>query len=417
MALSLQAVSKRAALRRVMLRHSSIAASNRLLSCSRGFAVDALPAGAQTYFPKVDHSKLKIEKTTQPKKKSALHTLVFGRELTDHMLEIDWKKDHGWTEPRIVPLHNLSLSPACNVFHYGAELFEGLKAYKDSSGKIRLFRADKNFERLNISAKRIALPSVDPESGLECLKALLRLERDWIPSEKGFSLYIRPTLIGTHGELGVAPSTSAKFFVVLSPVGPYYPEGWKAVKLLADDKYVRAWPGGTGFSKIGGNYAMGIMPQTEAAAKGYSQVLWLFGEKHYITEVGTMNFMLFWTNAEGQKELITAPLDGTILAGVTRDSALQITRQWNEFKVTERPYHMGELIQALNEGRVHEAFGVGTAAVVSPVKLISYKGKEYTIPLDKKDPNAAIGPLAKRLADSILAIQYGEVSHPWSTIV
>jgi len=370
-----------------------------------------------TYHPKIDHKLLKIEKTTRPKKKSPHHTLIFGHEFTDHMFEVDWKKNHGWTEPRIVPFHDLLLSPSCSVFHYSSELFEGLKAYKDLKGQLRLFRPDKNFERLNNTAERIALPVVDSRECIECLKSLILLDREWIPAEKGFSLYIRPTMIGTQNTLGVAPSDSAKFFIILSPVGPYYPEGWKPVKLLADDRYVRAWPGGTGASKIGGNYAPTLMPQMEAAKRGFSQILWLFGEKHYVTEVGTMNVFVYWINESGEKELITAPLDGTILPGVTRDSLLQLTRAWNEFKVSERPFTMGEMTKAINEGRLLEAFGSGTAAVISPIKSIHYKGKDYSIPLNKDDPSAGIGPLAKRLADEILRIQYGDIEHPWSVIV
>jgi branched-chain amino acid aminotransferase len=246
---------------------------------------------------------------------------------------------------------------------------------------------------------------------MECLKSLLKLESKWIPEENGFSLYIRPTLIGTQNSLGVGPSNKALLFVIMSPVGPYYPEGWKPIKLLADDRYVRAWPGGTGNSKLGGNYAPCILPQIEANKKGYTQVLWLFGPERDVTEVGTMNFFLYWTNKQGEKELVTPPLDGTILPGVTRDSILQLARKWNEFKVSERKITIFDILDGVKENRVIEAFGSGTAAVVSPIKLISYHAVDYSIPIDTE---LGIGKLTKRFADTILGIQYGKIPSEWS---
>jgi len=234
--------------------------------------------------------------------------------------------------------------------------------------------------------------------------------------KKGFSLYIRPTLIGTQPTLGVSASNFAKFFIITSPVGPYYPEGWKPVKLYTDNSYVRAWPGGTGASKVGGNYAMGIKPQLDAAQQGYSSILWLFGEKQYVTEVGTMNMFVYWINDEGKKELVTAPLDGTILAGVTRDSILSLAKQWNEFEVNEKYYTIHDLIKALKENRVIEAFGCGTAAVVSPIKAVHFEGRDYEIPVNK-DPNVKIGDLTKRFYETIISIQYGEIPHEWSVVV
>jgi len=245
----------------------------------------------------------------------------------------------------------------------------------------------------------------------------LKVDKEWIPNEKGFSLYIRPTIIGTQPTLGVAPASSAKFFIITSPVGPYYPGGWKPVKLLASDTYVRAWPGGTGQSKLGANYAIGILPQVEAAKQGYSQILWLFENKQRkfeIKEAGTMNIFIYWKNKKGEKELVTPRLDGTILPGVTRDSILQLTREYKEFKVSEIDVTMDELIEALNEKRIFEAFGAGTAAVVSPIKAIHFQGIDHAIPID---PSLGIGLLAKRVADHIMAIQYGEISHNWSVIV
>jgi len=367
---------------------------------------------------KLDVLRLVVEKTKNGKIKTSPEKLIFGKEFTDHMLEADWNVKNGWEPPKISPYHHLLIEPSASVLHYAVECFEGMKAYKDSAGRIRLFRPEKNYERFTNSSSRLALPTMDYEGFFGTLKELIKVDRDWIPSQKGYSLYIRPTMIGTQNTLGVGPSYSAKYFVICSPVGPYYPEGWKPVKLLADDVDVRAWPGGTGSFKLGANYAIGIKPQVEAAKKGYTQILWLFGPNQAVTEVGTMNMFLFWRNKKGEKELITAPLsDGTILPGVTRDSIIELAKQWNDFKVTERTYTIHEVIEALNEGRVFEAFGAGTAAVVSPVKVINFRGKDYEIPLDRSNPSAGIGPVAKRFADTIMQIQYGEINSQWSVVI
>jgi len=289
-----------------------------------------------------------------------------------------------------------------------------MKAYVDDSDQIRMFRPDMNMKRINSSAHRLLLPQVDGPEFLKCIEELLRVDKSWIPRGFGYSLYIRPTLIATWPYLGVQPALSAQLYVICSPVGPYYPTGFKPVSLYADEHHVRAWQGGTGAFKVGGNYAGGILPQLKAAEKGYSQVLWLLNDQ--ITEVGTMNMFVFWKNKKGEKELITAPLDGTILHGVTRLSILELSRGWGEFKVTESHYTMVQLLEALKEGRLIEAFGAGTAAVVSPIKCINYKGKDYDIPLGSNSNNKA-GELAQRLLDTITGIQYGEISSEWSVIV
>jgi len=331
------------------------------------------------------------------------------------MFVADWSLEKGWEDPQIIPRQNLSLDPACSVFHYATECFEGMKAYKDSKGGLRLFRPDLNVTRLNNSAERVVLPKVDPENFLNCLKELIKVDSNFVPQEKGFSLYIRPTLIGTQPSLGVAISNFAKLFIVLSPVGPYFPTGWKPTKLIADDRFVRSAPGGTGENKVGANYAGGMLPMSLGSKQGFSQVLWLYGTEKYITEAGTMNFFLFWINEKGEKELLTPSLeDHLILPGVTRDSIIQLTREWNEFKVTEGHLTMYQLIKALEEDRVIEAFGAGTAAVVSPVELIEFHGVGYKIPIRKGVPGASIGVLAERLAASIFEIQYGEKPHKWS---
>jgi len=331
------------------------------------------------------------------------------------MLTIEWKKEKGWATPKIVPHQPLVVEPQSSVLHYGMGCFEGMKAYIDPNNKVRLFRPNKNMDRFLRSSIRLALPTFDREQLLNCIKKLVLLDKDWIPAKFGYSLYIRPTHVGTGSTLGVGPSNGSLMFVILSPVGPYYPEGFKPVKLYADEHHVRAWPGGTGDSKVGGNYAGTIAPQVEAAKLGYTQVLWLWGAEHFLTEVGTMNVFVFLKDKQGKPELVTPPLDdGTILHGVTRDSLLQLARGWKEFKVSERRISMAEVLEALAENRVIEAFGAGTAAIVSPIKAIFYKGKEHAIPLDSQNPSAQVGQLAKRVQDEIMAIQYGQIPHEWS---
>lgn len=335
------------------------------------------------------------------------------------MLVAEWQAGTGWSTPEIKPFGNLSLSPSCTVFHYATECFEGMKAYKDSKGNVRLFRPDLNVDRLLKSTKRLTLPAFPKDEMLAAIKQLVKVEQDWIPSEKGYSLYIRPTMIATQPSLGVGASNRALFFCILSPVGPYYKTGFNAVSLLATEKYVRAWPGGTGDAKIGANYAPGILPQIEAAKQGYQQNLWLFND--HITEVGTMNCFVYWKNREGKKELATPPLDGTILPGVTRQSTIELVRSFSASEgitVVERPITVKEIIDAQSEKRLLEIFGTGTACIVSPVKKIRYKNKDIQIPLDPKDPNSQAGPLAKRIVEEIMKIQYGEIpNHPWSVVL
>jgi len=356
-------------------------------------------------------SEVKIERTKNPKPKTPNSQLVFGKFFTDHWLHVEWNKSSGWEVPIISPYSKIELEPSALVFHYAIECFEGMKAYKDKKGQVRLFRPMENMNRFNISAARLCLPTFPHEKLLDAIKALIKLDKDWIPQEKGYSLYIRPTLIATDPLIGVNEPTKALLFVILSPVGPYYPTGFKPVSLYAGSTDVRAWPGGTGCYKIGGNYAPGILPMIEAGKKGHQQIMWLHDKK--VTEVGTMNLFCFWKNKQGEKELITAPLDGQILPGVTRKSILELTRQWKEFKVTEADWTIDSLTQAINEGRVIEMFGAGTAAIVSPVCKIFYEGKDYQVPC--KDNTA--GELTARLMNTLQAIQYGEQESPWSVVV
>ncbi|KAL1917373.1 uncharacterized protein VTP21DRAFT_5029 [Calcarisporiella thermophila] len=360
---------------------------------------------------------LKITPTSNPKPLVPNNELVFGHTFTDHMLSVEWAAGKGWAAPEIKAYQNLSLQPSAVVFHYAFECFEGMKAYKDKEGRVRLFRPDMNMKRMNFSAERIALPTFDGEELTNCIKRLVKQDARWVPDQKGYSLYIRPTLIGTQETLGVAPSDKALLFVICCPVGPYYKTGFNAVSLRATSEYVRAWPGGTGYAKIGGNYAPGIKPQREATAQGFQQNLWVFGPDQQICEVGTMNLFAFWENEQGETELVTPELDGTILPGVTRDSILQLARGWGEFKVTERRLTMPEVVRAVQEKRMKEMFGAGTACIVSPIKHIQYDDLELSIPLDPSNPQSQAGPLTKRINDTILAIQHGEIPHEWSVVV
>ncbi|KAL9535783.1 Branched-chain-amino-acid aminotransferase [Sphaerulina musiva] len=373
----------------------------------------------------IDASQLSVTTTTTPKEITPNADLVFGRAFTDHMLSLEWTASDGWLAPRITPYQNLSLDPATCVLHYAFEAFEGMKAYKDTQGRVRLFRPDKNMARLNKSVARIALPTFNGEAVIELLKKFVKLEERFIPSQKGYSLYIRPNMIGTQRTLGVGPPGSAMLYVIASPVGPYYPTGFKAISLEATDYAVRAWPGGVGASKLGANYAPCIVPQMQAATRGFHQNLWLFKdtdpttgvEEDFVTEVGTMNFFVAIQHKNGEKELMTAPLDGTILDGVVRDSVLALARERmvpQGWKISERRFHMRELAEAAKEGRLLEVFGSGTAATVSPVRAISYKGElvDCGLPAGKE-----FGPVVEQMKNWIEGIQYGEEDHPWSVVV
>ncbi|AEO58981.1 hypothetical protein MYCTH_2306813 [Thermothelomyces thermophilus ATCC 42464] len=387
-----------------------------LLQAARQYS--ASPAAApQTKLQDIDPAQLVLNTTPNPKPLKKPEDLVFGRNFTDHMLTIEWDQATGWQRPHITPYQNLSLDPASCVFHYAFECFEGLKAYKDKEGRVRLFRPDKNMERFNKSAARIALPTFDSAALIDLIARFAKLESRFIPEERGYSLYLRPTMIGTQKTLGVGPPGSALLFVIASPVGPYYPTGFKAVSLEATDYAVRAWPGGVGDKKLGANYAPCIVPQREAMSRGFQQNLWLFGEDEYVTEVGTMNFFAAVRNKQtGRKELLTAPLDGTILEGVTRDSVLSLARErlapegWD---IIERKFTMRELDEAAAEGRLIEAFGAGTAAIVSPVRAISWRGKLVNCGLKDHEES---GEIATKMKNWIEARQYGDDAHEWSYV-
>jgi branched-chain amino acid aminotransferase len=364
----------------------------------------------------LDHRKLVIERSATLKPKTPKEQLRFGAQFTDHMLTVAWDKASGWDRPHIKPYQALQLDPASSVFHYGLECYEGMKVYMDGSGKLRMFRPIENMNRFNRSCARLVLPTLNAEALLECIKELVRLDRDWVPQGKGYSLYIRPCMISTYSFLGVAAAGNALCFVILSPVGPYYRSGWRPVKLLADTKYVRAWPGGTGNAKVGGNYGATVLAQKEAEERGYNQILWLYGPNNEITEVGTMNMFVAIRGKNGEKELVTAPAtpQGVVLSGITRDSIIQLVRKLPDWRVSERACPIAEIIEAQEEGRLIEAFGCGTAAVVSPIESVTFRDKVISFPLG---PMGKAGELTQRLSDTLTSIQYGEVPHEWSVAI
>ncbi|XP_062472782.1 branched-chain-amino-acid aminotransferase, cytosolic isoform X2 [Pezoporus occidentalis] len=377
-------------------------------------------------------SDLVITPATTLKEKPDPNGLVFGTVFTDNMLIIEWSLASGWEKPYIKPLENLSLHPASSSLHYAVEprgqteenlvpmlwlneytLFEGMKAYRGVDGKIRLFRPTLNMERMARSARRATLPHFDQNELLECIRKLVEVEKEWVPYSTTASLYIRPTLIGTEPSLGVKKPTKALLYVILSPVGPYFASGsFNPISLWADPKYVRAWKGGTGDCKLGANYGSSIYAQQEALEFGCQQVLWLYGEDHQITEVGTMNLFLYWINEDGENELATPPLDGIILPGVTRQSILDLAHNWGEFKVSERYITMSDLTAALEEDRVKEMFGAGTACVVCPISKILYKGKHLHIPTMENGPQ-----LTTRFLNKLSDIQYGREDSDWAVLV
>ncbi|KAF2667526.1 branched-chain-amino-acid aminotransferase [Microthyrium microscopicum] len=361
----------------------------------------------------MDASRLGVTRTLDPKPLKAPEDLIFGQSFSDHMLVVEWTAVDGWLPPRITPYQNLSLDPATCVFHYAFCAFEGMKAYKDASGNVRLFRPERNMARLNKSAARIALPTFDGAALTQMIARLCHIDDRFIPEYRGYSLYIRPTIIGTQNTLGVGPPGSALLYVIASPVGPYYPTGFKAISLEATDYAVRAWPGGVGDKKLGANYAPCIVPQQQAASRGFHQNLWLFGEEEYITEVGTMNLFVAIKGKDGVDELVTAPLDGTILEGVTRDSVLELARERlapKGWKISERKMTMHELAEASDENRLLEVFGAGTAAVVSPIRNISWKGRLVSCGLED---HSEAGPLTQQIKDWIEDIQTGVTESPW----
>ncbi len=346
--------------------------------------------------------EIKYQLVKEKKAKPDPSTLGFGRIFTDHMFMMDYTPDKGWHDARIVPFGPLSIHPACTALHYGSEIFEGLKAYRRADGKVQLFRPTENIRRMNNSAERLCLPQIPEDLALEILLAFVRTEEDWTPSAPGTSLYLRPFMFGNDENLGVHSVHHATFLIIASPVGSYYKEGINPVKIMIEDQDVRAVRGGTGYAKCGGNYAASNRAGARAEEKGYSQVLWLDGvERKYIEEVGAMNVMF-----KIGGEIVTPMLSGSILPGVTRKSCIEILKK-EGYKVSERLLSVDELAAAMKDGTLEEAWGCGTAAVVSPIGELCYKNVKYTVNGGK------IGEVTQHLYDTLTGIQWGKIADPF----
>ena len=342
--------------------------------------------------------EIKKELAKNLKEKPAPAELGFGTYFTDHMFIMDYSEEKGWHEPRIVPYQPIALDPSAMIFHYGQSVFEGLKAYITVNGEALLFRPDRNFKRLNQSSSRMSIPPIDEEFALEALKELVSIEREWIPSNPGTSLYIRPFIIATEANLGVHPSTSYHFIIIMSPSGSYYKDGINPVKIMVEQQYVRAVKGGTGEAKTGGNYASALKGQEIASKEGYAQTLWLDGkESKYIEEVGSMN-IFFKINGT----IITPALNGSILPGITRDSMIQVLKSL-DIPVEERRISIDEVVEAAHNGTLEEVFGTGTAAVISPVGELKYLDEKIVI------NQGEIGEVSQLLYNTLTGIQNGSI--------
>ena len=350
--------------------------------------------------------EIRFEKRAQLKEKPDQKNLGFGKYMTDYMFVCDWDLGTGWHDARIVPEGPIEMNPACVTLHYAQETFEGMKAYRREDGKIQLFRPEMNAKRMINSNERLCMPAFPVEDFVEAVKALVKVEEDWVPSEPNTSLYIRPFMFATESALGVHMAKSYKFMIICCPVGAYYARGLAPVKIMIEDELVRAVQGGTGFTKCGGNYAGSIAGQVKAEKMGYDQVLWLDGnERKYVEEVGTMNIMF---KIDG--EIWTAPICGTVLPGITRDSMLHLLREWG-YTVREERLSADDLMKAGKEGKLEEVYGTGTAAVISPVGELKYKDDVISI------NNGEIGELTQKLYDTLTGIQWGRIEDKYGWIV
>lgn len=339
---------------------------------------------------------IRIEKSTSLKPKQPEDQLVFGTAFTDHMFVMDYEEGKGWYDPRIVPYAPFSIEPAMVTLHYAQAVFEGMKAFRQKDGAIAMFRPMENVKRLNYSGARVCIPPVDEAFTLDAIRQLVEIEKDWVPHKEGCALYIRPFIFATESFLGVRPARKYRLMVILSPVGAYYSSGFAPVKILVTDQYTRSARKGTGDAKAAGNYAGSLLAAEKAKAEGYTQVLWLDGaEQKFVEEVGTMNIMFKLGD-----EVVTPPLSGSILGGITRKSVLQLLNSW-DIKAGERMITIDEVLRACNDGSLEEIFGTGTAAVISAVGELKFKDTCWKIPEWKP------GPLAQRLFDEITGIQYG----------
>ncbi len=354
------------------------------------------------------HTEIPVTRVRRPKPRPLDDQLGFGQVFTDHMFLMDGAADAGWSDPRIVPYGPLSLEPATVALHYGQSIFEGLKAYRGEDDVVRLFRPERNIARFNRSAARLCVPPVDPGLFLAALKQLVAVDREWVPRSPGTSLYIRPVAFASDPDLHVRPSRTYCFFIMLSPVAAYYAEGFRPLRIRVEDRYARSVRGGTGAAKTAGNYAGSLLAGEEAQAAGFAQVLWLDGiRQEYVEEVGSMNIAFVIGD-----ELVTPPATGTLLEGVTRESVLQLARDYG-MKVAERPVTIGELLAAARNGTLREVFGTGTAAVISPVGELAYKGERIRV------RDGAVGALSRRLFDDLSDIQRGRLPdrHGWTVLV
>ncbi len=345
---------------------------------------------------------IKITRTTTPGEKPDESNLGFGKKFTDHMFVMNYTEGRGWHDPRVEPFSRLSLSPAAMVFHYGQEMFEGMKAYRGQNDEVFIFRPEMNARRANMSNQRLCIPEIPEEDFVQAVKTVVSVDRDWIPHAKGTSLYIRPFIIATDEFLGVAPSKTYLFIIILSPSGAYYASGLAPVGIWIEDEYVRAVKGGIGFAKTGGNYAASLIAQVKAHDEGFSQVLWLDGvERKYIEEVGAMNIFF---KIDGK--IVTPMLNGSILPGVTRDSVINLCKSWG-MDVEERKISVDELLEAQHSGKLEEVFGTGTAAVISPVGKLRF-GDEVMVIGD-----GSIGPVSQKIYDTVTGIQLGLIDDPF----
>ncbi|KAI8972591.1 branched-chain amino acid aminotransferase II [Trametes punicea] len=386
-------------------------------------ALNSAPSATSMQPAELDASKVVITLAKELKPVPPATELKFGQVMTDHMMVVSYDPVNGWSTPEIKPYGPFSLDPASSCFQYATNVFEGMKAYMGPDGKPRLFRPNKNMDRMARSVDRVALPPFDTNELLKLIKRLVAIEQRWIPTQKGHSLYIRPTIIGTRSSLGVTASDSAMLYVICSPTGPYFRTGPRPISLLAVGENVRAWPGGTGEYKLALNYAPTFKPQQYAAKLGYEQCLWLLGEK--ITEAGSMNFFVVIQRDDGDLDVFTPPLDGTILPGVTRDSILALAAAHPSrmllpnlpsslrLHVAERELTMSEFSAWAEEGRLLEAFGAGTAAVVAAVGRVGYQGKDIVLPTHE----GGLGPVGRALYERITEIQEGKYQwEDWSVI-
>lgn len=373
-----------------------------------GYDAGKLPKRYQVSRSKTVKANIPVQSIDQSRiDKVDFDNLGFGDCFSDHIFAMDFYAG-AWRDPRIEPYGPLILEPGTASLHYGQLVFEGLKAFRGEDGQVRLFRPDANAERLYHSCQRLCIPPVEQDLFCSAVETLVAVDRQWIPSRPGQALYIRPLIVGTEAHLDVRPSQTYRLLIMTSPVREYFAGGFAPIALKVEERYTRAAPGGMGFAKTAGNYAASLRPTAEAQAAGYNQVLWLDGREHrHIEEVGQMNIFFHLGDT-----VVTAPLSGTILPGVTRDAVITLLREWG-VAVEERPVTIEEILEASLSGQLHEAFGSGTAAVVAPIGRLGYRGEDHAVPA------AMEHGLARRLYDEILGIQYGRLAdrHGWTCIV